>query len=65
MLYVLISVSITAMKHHEQKESWGRKVLFNLYFHIAAHHQKKIGQELKQASNPEAGADAEVMEGCC
>jgi len=26
---------------------------------------KKISTELKQGRNPEAGADAETMEGCC
>ena len=36
-----------------------------VYFHIAVHHQKKSGQELKQGRNLEAGADAEAMEGCC
>jgi hypothetical protein len=29
------------------------------YFHIAVHHQRKSGQELKQGRIQEAGADAE------
>ena len=32
---------------------------------ITVHHQRMLGQELKQGRNPEAGADAEAMEGCC
>lgn len=35
---VLVRVSVTAMKHHDQKESWGGKGLFDLYFHIIVHH---------------------------
>jgi hypothetical protein len=37
--------------------------LFSLHFHIAVHHQKKLGLELKQVMNLEAGADAEAMDG--
>jgi hypothetical protein len=33
-------------------------------FHIAVHHQRTSGLELKQVRNLEAGADAEAMEGC-
>jgi len=48
--------------HHDQKATWGRKKgLINLHFHIAAHHQRKSGQELTQGRNLEA----EDMEGCC
>jgi hypothetical protein len=42
-----------------------RVYLFSLHFHIALHHQRKSGQELKQVRNLEAGAGAEAMEGCC
>jgi hypothetical protein len=35
---VLVRVSIAAMKHHDQKESWRGEGLFGLYFHIAVHH---------------------------
>ena len=33
--FVLVRVSIAAKKHHNQKESWGGKGLFGLYFNIA------------------------------
>jgi hypothetical protein len=33
------------------------------YVHIAVHHGRKSGQELKQGRNLEAGADAKIMEG--
>ena len=33
-------------KHHDQESSWGGKGLFSL--HIAVHHQRKSGLELKQ-----------------
>jgi hypothetical protein len=29
---------IFAMKHHNQKASWGGKGLFGLHFHIVVHH---------------------------
>jgi hypothetical protein len=47
------------------KTSWGGKGLFSLHFHIAVHHQRQSGQELKQGKNLEARADAEALEGCC
>jgi hypothetical protein len=53
------------MKHHDQKASWRGKGLFRFYFHVAAHHQRKSGQELTQGRKLEAGADAEAMDGCC
>jgi hypothetical protein len=40
-------------KHHDQEASWGGKGLFSLYFHIAIHHQKKSGLELKQVRKQE------------
>ena len=49
-------------KHHDQGASCGGKGLFSLHFHIAVHHWKKSGLELKQVR--EAGADAEAMAGC-
>jgi hypothetical protein len=47
------------------KATWGEKDLFGLHFHITVHHQRKLGQELKQGRNLEAGADAEAIEECC
>ena len=52
-------------KHHDQEANWGEEGLSSLHFHIAVHHQRKSGQELTQGMNLEAGADAEVMDGCC
>jgi hypothetical protein len=43
----------SCVKHHDQEVSWGRKGLFSLYFHIAVHHQRKVGQELKQVRKQE------------
>jgi hypothetical protein len=40
-------------KHHDQEASWGGKDLFSLYFHIAVHHQRKSGLELKQVREQE------------
>ena len=53
------------MKTPYQKRKLERKGLSVLPFHIAAHHQKKLGQELKQSRNLETGADAEAVEGRC
>jgi hypothetical protein len=35
------------------------------HFLITVYHQRKVGQQLEQGKNLEAGADAETMEGCC
>jgi hypothetical protein len=40
-------------KHHDQEASWGGKGLFCLHFHIAVHHQRKSGLELKQVREQE------------
>jgi hypothetical protein len=64
-LRVIVRVSITVLKCHGLKASWGGKALVSLHFHITVHHQKKYGQELKQSRNLEVGADAEAMEKCC
>ena len=50
------------MKHHSQNKLGQERVY--LHFHISGHHQRKSGQELEQGRNLEAGADAEVTEGC-
>jgi hypothetical protein len=39
--------------HHDQKASWGGKNLFSLLFHVALHHQRKSGLELKQVRKQE------------
>jgi hypothetical protein len=52
-------------KLHDQEVSWGGKDLFSLYFHIAVHHQRKSGLELKQVRNLKAGYDVDAMEECC
>jgi hypothetical protein len=36
--FVLVRVSIAAMKHHKQKASWGGKGLFGLHFHFSVQH---------------------------
>jgi hypothetical protein len=40
-------------KHHDQEASWWGKDLFSLHFHIAVHHQRKSGLELKQVRKQE------------
>lgn len=55
----LFRVSITVMKHSDQKARWGGKGLFSLYFQITVHH----GGSQDRNSN-RAGAGAEAMEGC-
>jgi hypothetical protein len=61
----LVSISIAAMKHYDQKTSWGGKGLFGLHFHVGVHYRRKLGQKLQQGRNLEAGADAEATEGSC
>ena len=62
---VLVRVSLAAIKHHDQKPSWGGKGLTQLTLLHCSLSLKKSGQELKQRRNLEAGADTEAMEGCC
>jgi hypothetical protein len=40
-------------KHHDQEPRWGGKGLFSLHFHIAVHHQRKSGLQLKQVRKQE------------
>jgi hypothetical protein len=40
-------------QHHDQEASWGGKGLLSLHFHIAVHHQRKSGLELKQVRKKE------------
>jgi hypothetical protein len=40
-------------KHHDQEASWGGKGLFSLHVHVAVHHQRKSGLELKQVREQE------------
>lgn len=44
------------MRHHDQKQTWGGKDLFQLLSYITVCHQGQSGQELKR----KAGADAEA-----
>jgi hypothetical protein len=39
-----LRLSIAAIKHHDQKASWGRKGLFGLHFYIIIHHWRKSRQ---------------------
>jgi hypothetical protein len=40
-------------RHHDQEASWEGQNLFSLHFHIAVHHQRKSGLELKQVRKQE------------
>jgi hypothetical protein len=48
-----------------KKQVGEKRVYFGLHFHITVHHQRKSGQELRQGSKLDAGADAEAIMGCC
>ena len=53
-----------SMKHHDyNKASWRGKDLLGLHFRVTVYRWTKLGQELK-TGHLEAGADAEVFEGC-
>lgn len=41
---------------------WGGKGLFDLYVHIAVHHQMKSEELFKQGRNMEAECDTDTME---
>jgi hypothetical protein len=47
-IVVLVMVSIPAQNIMTEDASWGGKGLFSLQFHVAVHHQKKSGLEIKQ-----------------
>ena len=53
-IYVCLSRGFyTCTKYYHQEASWGGKGLFSLHFHIAVHHQRKSGLELKQVRKQE------------
>ena len=62
--FVLVRVSIAAMKHQDQKRKLGGKGIFCLHFCITLIHGRESVQALKQGGNLEAGTDTEVVEGC-
>jgi hypothetical protein len=62
---IYLRVSNVAMKHHDQKASWGGKALFSLHFHYYCSSSWKSEQKLKQDWNLEARDDAEAMGECC
>ena len=55
----LIQVSTAAIKHHGQKKVWEERV--DLAY-ITVYQRRKLGQELKQGSNLEAGISVNVCE---
>jgi len=48
-----VSARVSSPAHHDQEASWREKGLFSLHFHIAVHHQKESGLELKQVRKQE------------
>ena len=54
-LSILLKVSITAPKHHDQKVIWERKGLFDLQFCIG----------VQDRNSNKAWADTERLKGCC
>ena len=65
MMCVLVRVSIPAQSTMTKKQAGEERVYSTYASHIAVHHKRKSGLELKQVRNLEAGADTEAMEGCC
>lgn len=61
---VLVTVSIIAMKEHNQKANWEGKGLFDFYF-ISVCHGRKSWKEHKQDRILEIGDDAETIERSC
>ena len=57
----LFMVSIPAVQLSDQKASWRGKGSFGSHFHIAVHHGRKSGQELKHRKNLEAGDDSKAI----
>jgi hypothetical protein len=55
------------MIQHQTQTQFGEEGFISLIFntYITVHHWRKLGQELTQGRNLEAGADAEAMEECC
>lgn len=59
---VLVRVSITMTKHHDQKGNWGGKEEICFTFLYCSPSLGKSEQELRQGRDLEAGVDAEAME---
>jgi hypothetical protein len=64
LIYILVRITTTVMKHHDQK-IWGGEDLFGLNLNITVHHQRKSEQILRYGRNLEAGANTGAKEGCC
>ena len=56
-------VSIAVMKHHDQRENWGRKGFIRF---ILPDYSPLVEEIITgtQSQNLKTGTDAEVMEGC-
>ena len=59
----LSRVTISVMKHHDQKQLGEERVYFT--HHSYNSPTKAVRVETHKGRNLEAGADAEAMEGCC
>jgi hypothetical protein len=51
--YCLSQGFYSCTQHHDKEASWRGKGLFSLHFHVAVHHQRKSGLELKQVKKQE------------
>ena len=60
-LSVLVRATIVVMKHYDQSNV-ERKRFICFMLCITVHHGRKLGQELKQGRNLEAGADIQAVE---
>jgi hypothetical protein len=60
---VLVWISIAMMKHREPMANCRKRRFIWLTLLYCYHQRRKLGQELKQGRNLEAGADAESLEG--
>ena len=73
LIIVLFRVSIAAMKHHNQKASWEKRV-YLAYASVllvitegnraGTHTGQDPGGSWRNPEDPEAGAEAEAMEKC-
>lgn len=58
----LVKITFVLMKNHEERNLERKSLFVHLKRYITVHNQRKLGQEIKQSRDMEAGAETDAME---
>lgn len=59
----LVKIIFVLMKNNENRNLERKSLFVYLKRYITVHNQRKLGQEIKQSRDLEAGAETDAMEG--